>query len=45
MFVLTVLDGIKVLTASCECLYCLFRMVLRWSEFLVSACIDCSGLY
>ena len=42
---LTVQGCIKVLTASCECLYCLFRMVLRWCEFLVSACIDCSGLY
>ena len=30
VIVLTVQDGIKMLKASCECLDCLFRMVLRW---------------
>ena len=45
VFVLTVQGGIKVLTASCECLYWLFRIVLRCWQFHESSCIDCSGLY
>jgi hypothetical protein len=45
VLVLTVQDCIKVARVSCECLYWLFRIVLRWWEFHVSACIDCSGLY
>ena len=45
VLVLTVQDCIKVLTVSCECLYWLFRIVLRWWEFDVSVFIECSGLY
>jgi hypothetical protein len=42
---LTIQDCIKVVTVSSECFYWLFRIVLRWWEFHVSSCIDCSGLY
>ena len=45
VFLLTVHDCIKVVTVSCEFLYWLFRIVLRWWEFHVSVFIDCSGLY
>jgi hypothetical protein len=45
VFLLIVQDCIKVVRVSCECLYWLFRIVLRWWEFHVSVCIDCSGLY
>ena len=45
VLVLTVQDCITVLAVSWEFLYWLFRIVLRWWEFHVSACIDCSGLY
>ena len=45
MLVLTVQVCIKVVRVSCECLYSLFRIVLRCCQFHVSACIDCSGLY
>jgi hypothetical protein len=45
VLVLTVQDCIKVVRVSCECFNWLFRIVLRWLEFHVSACIDWSGLY
>jgi hypothetical protein len=45
VLVLTVQDCIKVVRVSCECLYWLFRIVLRWWELHVSALIDCSVLY
>ena len=45
VFVLTVQGCITVVRVSCECLYWLFRIILRWLEFHVSVCIDCTGLY
>ena len=45
VFVLTVQDCIKVVRVSCECLYWLFRVVLRCWQLHVSVFIDCSWLY